>query len=139
MEAIKNKRQHLYFLLKNNNLLQAKEHILAGYGVEHISDLSEALLDEAIARIIDIAIAKEAIASREVRMWRHKILRKMSEFMNTTDWSNVNTFMLDKRVAGKHLYECNVSELKVLLRKISKISEVIKERDNKLARTALLN
>ncbi len=128
--TIQKKRQLLHMLLVKNHLLHAKEHVLSVYGTDSIRDLSETELDECIERIGRIAAGKAN--DNEIKHWRHLCLRAMSKFINTQDWNNVNSFMMNKRVSGKHLYECSLEELKVLHKKINRISEIIATRDKRL-------
>jgi hypothetical protein len=46
--------------------------------------------------------------------------------VDTQDWNAVNAFMLDKRIAGKHLYELSIPELTSLQRKLHAVAENIK-------------
>lgn len=120
-------------------MLKAKQHILSNYGVESTMDLSELELDDAIERLQIIESQKKNTADYEVRKWRHKCLRAMSRFIDTQDWGNVNSFMLNKRVAGKHLYELSAEELQVLHRKINKIGDVFQSRERMINRQAFMN
>jgi len=43
--------------------------------------------------------------------------------IDTTDWSRVNAFMRQPRIAGKTLGEMNEDELKALTKKLMKILE----------------
>lgn len=135
--TIQEKRQLLHMLLVKNHLLHAKEHVLSVYGTDRIRELSEPELDECIERIGRIAEGKAN--DSEIKHWRHLCLRAMSKFINTQDWNNVNSFMMNKRIAGKHMYECSLDELKNLYRKINKIAEIMKSRDAQMKRQALLN
>jgi hypothetical protein len=128
--TIQEKRQLLHMLLVKNHLFHAKEHVLSVYGTDRIRELSEPELDECIERIGRIAEGKAN--DNEIKHWRHLCLRAMSKFINTQDWNNVNSFMMNKRVAGKHLYECSLEELKVLHKKINRISEILAKRDKRL-------
>ena len=137
--TIQTKRQSLHMLLVHNHMIQAKQHILAVYGAERIRDLDEHDLDECIERMMIIGEERYHKNNPEIRHWRHKCLRAMSSFVNTQDWNNVNSFMLNPRVAGKHLYELSLDELKTMHRKINKIAQVMKARDMKLKNQAMNN
>lgn len=123
IEIIKKKRKLFHALLAKNKLLSAKEHILYGEGVESVTELSEKQLDSLIEWAGEILNQKQEDASKEIRSWRHKCLRMMRECgIETQDWNNVNAFLLDKRVAGKHLYKMSIDELKKLHRKLHNIA-----------------
>ena len=135
--TIQEKRQLLHMLLVKNHLLHAKEHVLSVYGADRIRELSEPELDECIERIGRIAEGKAN--DNEIKHWRHLCLRAMSKFINTQDWNNVNSFMMNKRIAGKHLYECSTEELKALHRKINKVAEIVIARDKIMRKQAMNN
>jgi hypothetical protein len=135
--TIQEKRQHLHMLLVHNHMIAAKEHVLAAYGVERMRDLSEQQLDELMQRIANIAEQKQN--ENEIKHWRHLCLKAMSSFIDTNDWNRVNAFMLSKRVAGKHMYECSVDELKILHRKIKNIAKVVADKALREKQLALKN
>ncbi|NJM14044.1 MAG: hypothetical protein HC896_00425 [Bacteroidales bacterium] len=123
---IKQKRQRFNALLAKGKLVHAKAAILDSYGVDSTMKLSDVQLEDAINRV-ELMIKRSLIdAEKPVRAWRHKCLRVIRECeVDTNDWQAVNAFMMDKRVAGKPLYELTIDELPVLHRKLHNI------RDNK--------
>lgn len=129
-EIIKQKRKLFNILLVRTHQMDAKDHILAGQGVESTKELTESQLDDLISWANSLINDKHEQVSKEVRSWRSKCLRIMKDCgVNTQDWSAVNRFMLDSRVCGKHLYELKtVAELKKLHRKLHSISENIQKR-----------
>jgi hypothetical protein len=123
----KQKRRKFNALLAVGQMMNAKEHILSGYGVESTMDLSDVQLDDVIRRVEDLLNKKSQEADKLTREWRHKCLRLIKECgIDTNNWSAVNAFMLNPRICGKHLYELNTDELQVLHRKLHNV------RDNKL-------
>ncbi len=124
---IRLKRQKLNALLAYGQMIDAKPHILESYGVSSTLDLSENELDELIIKVRQIIDSKNKHTSIEIRQWRHKCLCMIKECgIDTNNWNAVNEFMLDKRIAGKHLYELSSGELQSLHRKLHNV------RDNKL-------
>ncbi len=133
-DVIKLKRKRAHMLLSNAHLLEAKDDILAGFGASRLRDLSEQLLDELIIRVEELIEEKHSDASQLVRSWRHKCLRMVQECgVDTSDWNRVNAFLMDKRIAGKHLYELNVSELVTLFNKLHNVAPLMAEQREKEA------
>jgi hypothetical protein len=140
LDKIKQKRRVLHALLAKNKLMDAKQHILAGEGVEHVTDLSERQLDGLINWATGLQDQKAQLQQHELRQWRHKCLNKMRSCgVDTTDWNRVNAFVLDKRVAGKHLYHMSLDELKVLHRKLHNIAIAVEKRNAAIQRLTQLN
>lgn len=137
---IKKKRQKFNALLHVGKMIDAKEHILGAYGVLSTLDLTEEQLDDAIRRVHDIIDIKKDNAEKHLREWRHKCLRMLAECgVNTQDWNAVNAFMMDKRIAGKHLYELNLIELAELHRKLHNVKVNIDKKQNEVERLQISN
>lgn len=116
--TVKNKLiRQFHAVLAKKGVLEFKADILAGYGVEHASDLSIAQLEEVIAKHNNIS------TPRQMREQRSKCLNLMGKIgINTNDgWDKVNEFCLRPQICGKVLYECSLSELQTLERKIRAI------------------
>lgn len=114
--------RRFYGLLKEANLMHEKESILSGYGVASAKDLTPAQMDEVCQGLIDAAAKKpRTAASPEVRRWRSvclDLLTSMGIYRDKTSWPAVNNFLKQPRIAGKMLYEMDVTELKKLSRKL---------------------
>lgn len=136
---ITDKRRLFHVLLASLHMMQAKEHLLEAYNVSSTLDLSEQQLDELIAYLKGLQTGKPENVSEDVKTWRHKCLRVMSDIINTQDWQAVNKFMMDKRIAGKHLYELNLDELKKLQHKLFNIRDIYKKKDDIIKYKAALN
>ncbi|HLO59020.1 MAG TPA: hypothetical protein VK172_14915 [Lentimicrobium sp.] len=131
---LKQKRRRFNALLAAGQMMDAKEHILSGYGVSSTLDLTEPELDGLISRVEKLLAQKKDDTDKAIREWRHKCLRKMNECgINTNDWNAVNAFMLNKRICGKHLYELDLKELQVLHRKLHNVRDnIIAKRQEEL-------
>lgn len=110
------------------NLRDQKANLLEGYGVESTKDLTAAQADDLTARLNRIAkqrtAAKGGEVKSEVRRLRSVVmtlLNKLGIYATNGDWTRVNAYLLDKRIAGKVLYELEVSELKALNKKLRKL------------------
>lgn len=109
--------KQFHAVLAVKGVLEFKADILAGYGVEHTTDLSISQLEEVIAKHNNIS------TPRQMREQRSKCLNQMGKIgINTNDgWDKVNEFCLRPQICGKVLYECSLSELQTLERKIRAI------------------
>lgn len=128
-DRLKQKRRVFHALLAKNMMLSAKSYMLESYGVRSSLELGESALDELIGRLRKIMGEKEADTDKEVRRLRHKCLRIMGEIgVDTQDWENVNKFVLNPRVAGKHLYDMDENELRALRLKLYAIRDEVERR-----------
>lgn len=79
-------------------------------------------------------------ASQEVKKYRSAVLKRLQQYgIDTTDWSRVNQFLSQKRIAGKRLYEMNVDEMKALVKKLESILRKNEEEAAEEHRLSLLN
>jgi len=126
---IKQKRRKFNALLAVAHMMEAKKWMLAYYGVDSTTELSEKQLDELIAKAQDLVNKSKEEQDFKMRKWRHRCLRMMAACgVDTQDWNAVNAFMMDPRICGRHLYELNVPELMTLHRKLHNV------RDRKAAK-----
>lgn len=66
--------------------------------------------------------ASESMVERERRQWRSAVLHQLQLLgVNTADWTCVNKYCLDKRIAGKLFRELSVAELEALMPKLRAI------------------
>jgi len=103
------------------NAREYKADMLAGYGVESTKDLTNDQLDELIERLNDMQRKRKGEVPKAVRRQRSvilTILNKMGIYADNGDWSRVNAFLMQPRIAGKLLYEMNSDELLALARKL---------------------
>lgn len=71
---------------------------------------------------------------------RSGILTRLQKHgIDTTNWAAVNRFMLDKRIAGKVLYEMSIDEMQRLIPRLEQILIKDRARRNEIARQAFLN
>ena len=98
-----------------------REAILEGYGVSSTADLNVAQLDELIRQY---SAEYHKSASEDTRNLRSSILTlltRLGVYNTSDDWAAVNQFMMDKRIAGKLMYQCTDDELRILKRKLHNI------------------
>lgn len=72
-----------------------------------------------------------------IKYLRSAILHRLQKHgVDTTNWSNVNNFMKQPRIAGKELYKMSIDEMQELIPKLESIlkkDKVIQEQNNRLA------
>jgi hypothetical protein len=98
-----------------------RESILEGYGVTSTADLNVAQLDELIRQY---SAEYHKPASEDTRNLRSSILTlltRLGVYNTSDDWAAVNQFLMDKRIAGKLMYQCTDDELRILKRKLHNI------------------
>ncbi|SDC53661.1 hypothetical protein [Williamwhitmania taraxaci] len=66
-------------------------------------------------------------AEREQRSLVLKLLNKLGVHTINDDWSAVNIFLLDPKIAGRLLYELDEQDLGVLIRKLNSIIDKNKQ------------
>lgn len=111
--------------LANRGLMAHKEVILATYGVESTTELTIDQLKEVLSAYS--SQPKPVTALRDdpdVRAMRSEMLticNKMGIYVTNDDWSAVNRFFSDPRIAGKTLNKLSYEELTALVPKMRSI------------------
>jgi hypothetical protein len=116
-----------------------RESILEGYGVTSTADLNVAQLDELIRQY---SAEYHKPASEDTRNLRSSILTlltRLGVYNTSDDWAAVNQFMMDKRIAGKLMYQCTDDELRILKRKLHNIVRKTEEDLKQEKRSMRLN
>lgn len=110
-------------------LRNQKEAVLSGYGVDSSRDLTQAQLNELTDRLNQIARTRERekgtdalnasqATTRKKRSIVMALLAKLGVYIDNESWQRVNAFLLQKKIAGKVLYEMSDTELDTLARKL---------------------
>jgi hypothetical protein len=97
-----------------------KADLLSGYGVESTKDLTDEQAEELITRLNEMQTNRKE-APPQVRRARSVVLTlltAMGIYGDNSDWSRVNRYLMDKRIAGKLMYEMDLEELRALARKL---------------------
>jgi hypothetical protein len=116
--------------------LNYKADVLSPYGVERIRDLSEWQLDDLISRLNTITANKNN-AQAAVRKARSTILNLLDSLgikAKDGDWTRVNQYLMNPRIAGKLLYEMDEYDLKATAKKLRAISRKRQKEEAELAR-----
>jgi hypothetical protein len=111
--------------------------ILEPYGVESTAQLSIEQLDELIDRFKPESNTPANDHIRRLRSNCLTLMNKMGIYNTSHDWSRVNEFMMNPRIAGKLLYQLSLDELKTLHRKLSSIAD--KQEQSQAIQKAHLN
>jgi len=134
----------MYALIKELHLEKAKPGLLSGYGVEHTSELEDADLQDLVNRLDQMKHDKifAAQAQEDVKHWRSTLLTLLNRYgvySSPEDWSHINHFLLDKRVAGKLIYQMSIDELKATCVRMRAILRDQTQRIEKVERLATMN
>jgi len=95
--------------------------ILEGYGVSSTADLTGQQLDELIRNYSAEYHKPASEHTRNLRSSILTLLTRLGVYTTQEDWASVNQFMMDKRIAGKLMYQCTDDELRILKRKLHSI------------------
>lgn len=113
-----------------------KADMLGAYGVESSKDLTDEQADELTQRLNDMQLSRKKDTPRPIRSARSTaltLINSLGIYATNGDWSRVNQFLLQPRIAGKLLYEMDLDELKALNRKlrsmIKKRQEQVQQED----------
>lgn len=98
-----------------------RDAILEPYGVHSTADLTEQQLDELLLRFNPAENPPQSEAVRRMRSHCLTLINKMGIYATNDDWSQVNRFLLDPRIAGKPLYKLTFNELETLRKKLNSI------------------
>jgi uncharacterized coiled-coil protein SlyX len=125
-------RQKFHVLLHNIGISDSKEAILAGYGALSTTELTEDQLTELVDRLQKMDTNKRE-APKTIRAERSIILNLLTMlgvYIDSGSWTAVNVYLLDKRIAGKMLYEMSELELQRLQVKLRAILKKRKEDES---------
>ena len=77
---------------------------------------------------------------RETKKLRSAILFKLQKYgIDTTNWTSVNRFLEQNRIAGKRLYDMNCEEMRALITKLGSILNKEKKVEEEETRRAIMN
>lgn len=122
-----NRRFHA--LLNNLGIMDRKEDILSGYGVESTKELTDGQLMEIIDRLSDEHRLRTEAAVRKARSVALRLLTDLGVYYTLPDegkrdcWERVDRFVSSKKLANKFFYGLNVSELNDLIRKLRSMKD----------------
>lgn len=135
------KLQALHQVLLKLNVVDCKKEIVGQYNVQSSRDLTDQQLDDLLDRL-DKGVKNRLSMNPQIKAWRSHVivqLNKYGIYATNNDWTKVNQFMLDKRVAGKLLYEMSIDELKALVPKIASMAKKRNEKQRSEIKLAMYN
>ena len=131
----KNRIRRLHASLSGAGLMSQKKSILSGFGVESSKDLTAEQADEIIERMNAISKVRKKTTPPSVRKARSTVLTLINVlgiYAYNGDWSRVNQFLLNPRIAGKLMYEMNLDELNKLQKKLRAMIRKRKKEEQEL-------
>lgn len=137
----KQKNSLFHQLLAKAGIREQKEAVLEGYNVASVTELSDNEIDGLLNRLSNMPEIKKTEVSPSVRKARSNVIMAVEDYLNINvkshdTWDRLNGLMMDKRVAGKMLFEMSEVELKTTLKKLKAMARKNGERiqtDNYLA------
>jgi hypothetical protein len=77
---------------------------------------------------------------RTIKKLRSAILHRLQKHgVDTTNWSRVNQFLEQPRIAGKRLYDITEEEMRTLIKKLERILEKDAAQEQEITRLSQLN
>lgn len=121
--------------------LNYKADVLSPYGVERIRDLTEWQLDDLIGRLNTMQSNKNDAppAVRKARSTILNLLDSMGIKARDGDWTRVNQYLMDPRIAGKLLYEMDDFDLKTCAKKLRAILKKRRKQEEEAERMRRYN
>jgi hypothetical protein len=128
---IRNKKlQQLHLLLLKLGAVDCKGDLLSDYNVTSSRDLTDRDLDELLKRV-HAGAENRYSENPAIKAWRSNVLVHLTKYgiySTNADWPKVNRFLMDKRVAGKLLYEMSVPEMQTLFKKLIAMAKKRQEK-----------
>lgn len=130
----------MHALLNEVGIMESKSSLLEGYGVEHTTELTDQDLVHLVDRLTNMKHKKESFQDADKKRWRSNLLSLLNKYglyVTNDDWTQVNAFLLNKKIGGKILYEMNVEELQstcLRLRIILSKRQQIMQHNDQLAK-----
>ncbi|RKR83226.1 hypothetical protein BDD43_3429 [Mucilaginibacter gracilis] len=114
------KLQQLHVMLIKLGAIDCKGDLLSDYNVTSSRDLTDKDLDALLNRV-QAGAANRYSDDPKIKAWRSNVLVNLTKYgiySTPADWKRVNHFLMDKRIAGKLLYEMSVPEMQALCKKL---------------------
>ena len=104
--------------LAKQGIMDYKSDIVGRYNVESTTELSKEQLRELVDEYTSYNRQVDNAKIRAMRSEILTVLNKLGIYVNNTDWTAVNAYLMDKRIAGKLLWQMDESELLKLRNKL---------------------
>ncbi|MDO9255439.1 MAG: hypothetical protein Q7U54_08010 [Bacteroidales bacterium] len=132
--------RNFHAALATQGILDHKESIVSGYGVESTTELNIDQLKELVAKYSTGERSKRADDPADIRTLRSDILtvlNKLGIYVTGNNWDAVNTYCLDK--AGKLLYQMNKEELVKARKQFNSILDWQEKKNIEIRRKQQMN
>lgn len=132
--------RNFHAALATQGILDHKESIVSGYGVESTTELNIDQLKELVAKYSTGERSKRADDPADIRTLRSDILtvlNKLGIYVTGNNWDAVNSYCLDK--AGKLLYQMNKEELVKARRQFNSILDWQEKKNTEIKRKQQMN
>lgn len=127
-------------ILAKQGILKWKEQIIGYYGVAHTTELTTEQLQELVNEYGQQKLKQPDTA--RIRTLRSDILtlcNKLGVYVTNNDWTKVNAFMMDKRIAGKQMWQMTEEELVTCRKKLNSILYKHMNATSEIERQQLMN
>ncbi len=135
-------QRRYHFLLRQAGVTEdQKEAMLGQYFVTSSSELTVTQLGDVCDGLQKLADAKKEVplSTRRLRSQVLDLLTQIGVYKTSSDWSSVNNYLMNKRIAGKLLPAMDETELKALIRKLKMIAGHLNEEQKELDRKSKEN
>jgi len=132
--------RNFHAALATQGILDHKESIVSGYGVESTTELNIDQLKELVAKYSTGERSKRADDPADIRTLRSDILtvlNKLGIYVTGNNWDDVNSYCLDK--AGKLLYQMNKEELVKARKQFNSILDWQEKKNTEIKRKQQMN
>jgi hypothetical protein len=117
-----------------------RKDIMKPYGVESTKDLTIEQLDELLKRFSSKYFRTPPDAEgRRLRSIALTLLTRYGVYSTNDDWHQVNRFLMDRRIAGKLMYEMDTNDLNALIRKLRAMLDKKEREDAETRRLTTCN
>lgn len=131
-----------YALLKQMPGKVEKDDLIwqfTGMRTNSLRDMTDTEYDRLVNHMVGI-VDQNQPDEKVIKKLRSGILTRLQRHgVNTADWTAVNRFMLNPRIAGKALYQMSIDEMQRLIPRLEQILIKDREQQREIARRAFLN
>ena len=121
-------------LLNETDMVKFRQSIIEGYGVDRGRDLTDEDLQHAVNKLSEMKAVEVDVKKRKLRSIVLSILQKLGIYQNNNDWAQVNGYLLQPKIAGKMLFELDVTEIDALIIKLNSILTKKEKKDIEINR-----
>ena len=120
------KERRICTLMSACKLMPNRPDIMALWGVSCLDAMTDAQLIECGEFMEAAYVGKTTLAPEKIRRLRSQamtVLNRIGKYASPADWTEVNRYLLQKKVCGRLLYMLGEQELRRLIRKLRAIAD----------------